>query len=94
VPTTIVPPSFAVTSISEWATLFPSPTYAIFTRRRFFFLSSTVKMSAMAWQGCSWSVSPLITGTDAASANRVQMSWPNVRIMTPPTMRSRFFATS
>ncbi len=51
-------------------------------------------MSAIAWQGCSRSLSALITGIDACSAMVVTVSCENVRSTMPSIQRSRLCATS
>ncbi len=51
-------------------------------------------MSAIAWQGCSRSLSALMTGMDACCAMVVTVSCAKVRSTRPSTQRSRLCATS
>jgi len=66
--------------------LLPSPTQATGTSRRFAPNCSFIVMtSASSWQGCRWSVSPLMTGTEAYSANSSSSDCSYVRTISPST---------
>ena len=80
--------------MSEWQTLLPSPTYAIRSPARLPNRSRNVIASASAWSGCVSSVSPLITGIEACSANSSTSSWSNVRIISAERKRERTRAVS
>ena len=56
--------------------------------------SVIVCRSAIAWQGCSRSVSPLITGIVAAPASSSTSAWSKVRATIASTQRDRLRATS
>ena len=69
-------PSIAAAWASDVATLFPSPTKAIVRPRRDPQRSINVRQSASAWQGCSSSVSALMTrSAGAASAKASRRDW-------------------
>ncbi len=68
-------------SISEERTLLPSPSQRVRARGSALPLSTIVSRSATIWHGCDRSVSPLITGTLAYSANSSTLAWSSVRIM-------------
>src|SRR5205814_990296 len=83
-----VTPVFAAHSMSEWATLLPSPTYAIATPRRSGPLRSRiVKMSARPWHGWERSERPLITGTALYRANSSIVSCAFTRSTTASAIR-------
>src|SRR5207302_6770221 len=88
-------PSIAAAWTSDVATLLPSPTYAIVRPRSVPSRSRTVRKSAMAWHGCSSSVSAFTTcRRRAEAANSWSTFCENVRMTTPSTHRSRLRATS
>src|SRR5579864_2521214 len=87
-------PRLAAASMSEWATLLPSPTYAVCTRLRSPNFSSSVKKSAKAWQGCSRSLSALITGMQVCRAISTMVLCSKVRSTTASTQRSTLRAMS
>ena len=80
--------------ISEWQTLFPSPTYASRTPESVPKRSRSVIASASACRGWVSSVRPLITGIEACSANSSTSSCSNVRIMSAERKRERTSAVS
>src|SRR5262245_54949056 len=53
-----------------------------------------VRKSASAWQGCRWSESPLMTGTEPVAARSIRIWCENVRAMIPSTIPDRVRATS
>ncbi len=66
--------------------LFPSPIQATLSSLRSTSkFSCMVSRSAMIWQGCSRSVSPLMTGMEAKRASSSTSSCAKVRIMIPST---------
>src|SRR3990172_3019072 len=85
VATTTVVPVRAARSSTEWQTLLPSPTQASRVRDRSSPRSHRVKKSAMAWQGCSRSDKPLITGTEAWRASSSTVRWEKTRAVTMST---------
>src|SRR5579859_2350756 len=87
-------PSAAAASINECATLLPSPTYARCTLLRSPNFSSRVKKSAKAWQGCSRSLSALITGMQVCRAISTMVLCSKVRSTTASTQRSTLRAMS
>ena len=92
-----VTPVFAAHSMSEWATLLPSPTYATTTPRRSAprpLRSRMVKMSASPWHGCDRSESPLMTGTPLNFANSSMVSCAFTRRTTASAIRLTTRATS
>ena len=87
-------PSRSAVSISECATLLPSPTNASFKPAQIAEPLRTVCISASAWQGWYRSLSALITGTDDQCASASIVLCRNTRATMPFTQRSRFRATS
>ena len=75
----------AAASIHEHATLLPSPTQATTWPATGPRCSSNVIISAINWQGCDLSVSPLITGTVAFAANSANLPALSVRSMIAST---------
>ena len=64
-------PVSAAALIHEWETLLPSPTYASRTPSSLPTCSRMVTRSAIAWHGCSRSLSALTTGMPEAEASDV-----------------------
>src|SRR5690348_2039555 len=87
-------PNRSAVNISEWATLFPSPTKASVRPRRSPNCSCNVNTSASAWQGWYRSLSALITGTLDHWASPSIVCWENTRATMALVQRSRFRATS
>jgi hypothetical protein len=73
-------PVSAAASISERATLLPSPMYATGRPSRSPKRSRSVSTSASAWHGWWSSVRALITGADEAAATSSTSRCANVRI--------------
>src|ERR1039458_1002383 len=87
-------PSPTAVSISDCATLFPSPMKASFNPASRPKRSRIVSTSASAWQGWYASESALITGTQDHCASASTVLCANTRATIPLTQRSRFRATS
>ena len=87
-------PSRSAHSISEWATLLPSPTNASFSPPGPPKRSRMVCISASAWQGWNRSLSALITGTRDQCARSSTVACEKTRATMPFTQRSRLRATS
>jgi len=81
-------------SIRLWQTLLPSPMKENFNPSRRPLCSQTVSRSARAWQGCSRSERPLMTGMEAYSARVTTVLWAKVRAMMRSAQRERLRATS
>src|SRR5574341_598171 len=87
-------PIMAQPSSSEWATLFPSPTYATTIPASLPFCLSIVSKSARIWHGWCESVRPLITGIAAWRAHSSNRSWPKVRMTNASRYRDSTRAVS
>ena len=87
-------PNRAAIRMSEWQTLLPSPTYAMRRPASVPNRSRSVIASASAWSGCVSSVSPLMTGIDACSANSSTSCCSNVLIMSAERNRESTRAVS
>src|SRR5436190_20661977 len=85
-----VSPAIEQTCHKDLETLFQSPTYTSSLPENVFHASASVRMSASAWHGCSESLRPLMTGTDANSARFSRSSCLKTRATMASTQQERF----
>ena len=88
-------PSFPQRKYKERVTLLsPSPIKATLSPLNFFFFSKTVKISAMAWQGCSRSERPLITEILVSLDRSISFWCSKTLAIIMSTILSKFLAIS